>query len=166
MQITNFVVFGLANIATAFGWRATLSPGLGATWYPRLRIAIGLAMITAGVFTQDPALGYPVGVAEAAIPTTHAVVHLAASYVSLTATVAELTILSVRFAREPRWRGWSPLFAAGAVAMMGLLLTFGIVLSHGGPGGVFEKAASAVPSVLGLAVFGRLAVRRDARIGT
>ena len=123
-------------------------------------------MITAGVFTQDPALGYPVGVAEAAIPTTHAVVHLAASYVSLTATVAELTILSVRFAREPRWRGWSPLFAAGAVAMMGLLLTFGIVLSHGGPGGVFEKAASAVPSVLGLAVFGRLAVRRDARIGT
>jgi hypothetical protein len=29
MQITNFIVFGLANIATAFGWRATLAPGLG-----------------------------------------------------------------------------------------------------------------------------------------
>src|SRR5262245_45726685 len=164
MQITNFVVFGLTGIVAAPAWRATLSPGLGATLYPRLRVAIGLAMITAGLFTQDAGLGYPVGVAAPAHPSTHATIHNLAAYVSLTLTVAELSILSVRFAREPRWRGWSPLMAAGAVAMMGLLVTFGILISHGGPGGVFEKAASAVPSLLGLAVFARLFLRRDAVI--
>lgn len=163
-QITNFVVFGLIGIVTAPAWRATLMSGSGATWYPRLRVLIGLAMITAGLFTQDPGLGYPVGVAAPAHPSTHATVHNLAAYVSLTFTVAELSILSIRFAREPRWRAWSPLMVAGAVAMMALLATFGVLIAHGGPGGVFEKAASTVPTLLGLAIFVRLVVRRDARI--
>jgi uncharacterized protein DUF998 len=164
LQITNFVVFGLTGIVTAPAWRATLTPGLGATWYPRLRVLIGLAMISAGLFTQDPGLGYPVGVTAPAHPSSHATVHNLGAYVSLTLTVAELSILSVRFAREPRWRAWSPLMVSGAVVMMALLATFGVLISHGGPGGVFEKAASTVPTLLGLAIFVRLAVRRDARV--
>lgn len=164
VQVLNFIAFGVIGCVSAAGWRATLTPGLGATWYPRLRVLAGLAMIAAGVFTQDPGAGYPVGIPALARPSTHALVHQLVSYVSLTTIVVELVILARRFAREPRWRGWATATVLAAVLMMACLATFGALMAQGGPAGLFEKLASAVPSLLGLAVVVRLAVRRDARL--
>jgi hypothetical protein len=164
VQTANFIVFGLVGCATAFAWRPTLTPGLGAVWYPRLRILSGLALICAGVFPQDPGGGYPAAALAPATPSVHAVVHNLVSYVSLTTIVAELIILGRRFAREPRWRAWSPAALAAAALMMGLLAAFGALVAHDGPAGVFEKLASATPTLLGVAVTGRLLAEREATI--
>jgi hypothetical protein len=164
VQAANFVIFGAIGVVTAVAWRATLGSGLGATWYPRLRVAAGLAMIGAGLFSQDPGNGYPVGVAAPGQPSAHATVHQIVSFVSLTLTVAELLILARRFAREPQWRGWSTLAILAAVMMMGFLATFGTLAGSQGSGGIFEKLASATPTIFGIAVVVRLFARRDARI--
>jgi hypothetical protein len=107
VQMVNFIAYGLLGCVTAFAMRPTLAPGIGAVWYPRLRVVVGLALVGAGVFAQDPDNGFPVGVPVPAHPTVHAQLHLLASYISLTVIVAELFILGRRFAREPGWRGWA-----------------------------------------------------------
>lgn len=164
VQVTNFVVFGAVGLVTAFAWRPTLSAGLGATWYPRLRVAAALTLICAGVFSQDPGNGYPVGVAAPEQPSTHAIVHNLVSFVSLTLTVVELLILARRFAREPQWRGWATLAIIAGVLMMGFLATFGTLAGIDRSGGIFEKLASLTPTAFGIAIAIRLFARRDARI--
>jgi hypothetical protein len=163
VQVINFVTFGAIGVVTAFAWRPSLGSGVGAIWYPRLRVIAGLAMICAGVFSQDPGQGYPVGAAAPAQPSVHATVHTLVSFVSLTLVIAELLILARRFAREPQWRGWAALAIVAGVMMMGFLATFGS-LAGNGSGGIFEKAASATPTIFGLAIAVRLFARRDARI--
>ena len=164
VQSVDFVGFGLISCVAAFASRPTLAPGVGATWYPRLRLIAGLTLLGAGLFPQDAALGYPVGVPQLAQPTPHAVIHTLLSYVSLTTTVAELLLLARRFAREPHWRGWAPAALAAGVLMMASLALFGALTSVGGDGGVFEKLASAIPSLFGIALTVRLFLRGDARV--
>jgi hypothetical protein len=165
VQITNFIVFGALSCCSAIGWRATLSPGIGARWYPRLKALAGLALILAGIFTQDPSLGFPRGVAGPAHPTLHAQIHNAATFVSLTATVAGLLVLARRFAHEPRWRGWATYAALTAALMVGFLAAFGSVTSQGGPGGMFEKLATIAPLLFNIALVSRL-LRHDARVSS
>jgi hypothetical protein len=164
VQVTNFLVFGIAGVVTAFAWRPTLAPGLGAVWYPRLRVVAGLALIGAGLFSQDPGNGFPPGVPALAHPSTHATIHNLVSYVSLTLVVAELIILASRFAREPQWRGWAPAAVLVAVAMMGFLATFGTLVGTDASGGIYEKLASMTPTLFGIAIAVRLFLRRDARV--
>ena len=164
VQATNFAVFGAIGCLSAFAWRPTLAPGLGATWYPRLAIIAGVAMIGAAIFSQDPSMGFPVGVPALAHPSVHAQIHNAVSYIALTATIAALLILARRLHREPSWRGWAPAALTTAVLMMVFLAVFGILTAQHGPGGIFEKLASLTPSLLGIALTARLLLRRDARI--
>ena len=164
VQITNFVVFGAIGCLSAFAWRPTLAPGLGATWYPRLAIIAGVAMIGAAIFSQDPSMGFPVGVPALAHPSGHAQIHNAVSYIALTTTIAGLLILARRLHREPSWRGWAPAALTTGVLMMVFLAVFGILTAHHGPGGIFEKLASLTPSLLGIAIAARLLLQRDARI--
>ena len=166
VQSVNFVAFGLISCIAAFASRPTLAPGIGAAWYPRLRVIAGLTLVGAGLFPQDAGLGYPVGVPPLAQPSAHAVIHTLLSYISLTATVAELLLLARRFAREPHWRGWAPAALAAGVLMMGSLALFGTLTSVGGSGGVFEKLASAIPSLFGIALTVRLFLRGDARVSS
>src|ERR1700754_1044163 len=62
IQITNFLISGLLVVASAAGLRRVLRPGsAGRTWGPLLIGVYGAALIWAGVFTTDPAEGYPPG---------------------------------------------------------------------------------------------------------
>jgi hypothetical membrane protein len=161
IQLTNFLVFGILGIASAVGIRATLTPGRGATWAPVLRIGSGLSMILVGFFAQDPDGTYPVDVAAPASASTHAMIHQIGSFVSLTATVAYCLVLASRLAREPRWRGWATWLRVTAVLMMACLATFGTMMGmHSGPAGMFEKAASIVPGILGVVLTARLLMHR------
>jgi Protein of unknown function (DUF998) len=164
VQVANFIGFGILGCVAAFAWRPTLAPGIGATWYPRLRVLAGLAFIGAGLFLADPGGGFPVGAVAPATPTAHALVHNLVSYVSLIVTVAELVILARRFADEPHWRAWSPAAAIAAVLMMAFLAAFGVLVAQGGPAGIFEKLASLTPTLFGIAIVVRLLTRHDARI--
>lgn len=67
-------------------------------------------------------------------------------------------MLARRLLREPVWRGWGTAAVLAAVAMADFLATFGVLISHGGPAGVFEKLASLTPTVFGIALTVRLSV--------
>ncbi len=162
VQTANFIVFGLLSCCSAIGWRATLAPGLGARSYPALKVLSGLALITAGLFSQDPALGFPPGVPSPASVTTHAQIHNAASVLSLLATIAGLFILARRFSYEPHWKGWSRYAGLAAALMVAFLAAFGAT-NNGGPGGMFEKLATITALVFSVALIGRL-LTRDARL--
>jgi hypothetical protein len=164
VQAANFALFGAIGVVAAFAWRPTLAGGFGAVWYPRLRVLAGVAMIGAAIFAQDPGHGYPVDVPALGTPSGHAELHNLVSFVSLTLTVTELVILARRLHREPRWRGWAPVAALAAVAMMGFLAAFGVLMAQDGPGGIFEKLASLTPSLFGIALTARLLTRDEARL--
>ncbi len=142
VQVTGFIVFGALTCCSAPGWRATLAPGAGAVWYPRLKVLAGLMLITAGVFSQDPGLGFPPGVPVPASATLHAQIHNVAAVLSLVATIAGVFVLGLRLRREPRWRAWGSYALVTAGAMMVFLAAFGNSPDHGNLGGLFEKLAS------------------------
>jgi hypothetical protein len=76
--------------------------------------------------------------------------------VSLTVVVAELVILARCLHREPRWPGWAPAAVVAAITMMCCLAAFGTLMALGGPGGMFEKLASLIPTVYGFVLSVRL----------
>ena len=132
IQITNFVVAGLLNVAYAIGLRRALQPGPGATWGPLLIGAYGVGLIGAGIFVYEPAWGYPPGappgVPEA--PGSSATLHGVAATVVFASLTAASFVLTRWFAAR-RDRGWAVYCTATGVAIPALYLLSG-VLSRGG----------------------------------
>jgi len=155
VQAANFIVFGVLIGVAALGWRAVLAPGPGATAIPVLRALAALGLITDGLFAQDPAHGYPVGVVAAATPTLHGTVHQLAAVVAITALAASSVVFAARFARAPGWRAWTPVAAAAGVLTIVFIAAFGATLAHG-PAGLFERLAGGTQSLFSLAVVARL----------
>jgi hypothetical protein len=157
VQQVNFVVFGAISVFTAFGWRSFLKGGVGATWFPIMRGLEGLAMIIVGIFSQDPANGYPPGVAIPATPTLHAVIHQLFSFVSITALAVSFFILAWRFAKEPSWRGWATYSVITGMLVIVFITTFGILIGqHSGIAGLFERLPGITASILGIIFCTRL----------
>lgn len=148
VQSANFIVFGLLIACSAVGWRAALVPGVAATWGPLLQGVVALGLIVAGLFAQDPTRGYPPGTPTLTKPTGHAVVHLLATTLTLTARAAWCFVISRRFAREPGWRGWSTYSVATGILTIAFLAAFGVANAHDGPAGLFERLATIVTSLL------------------
>jgi hypothetical protein len=74
IQIANFVVSGLLFVVAATGMRTV------SKWGARLIGLMGAGMILGGVFTADPALGFPLGTPDG-VPTTfswHGALHAVA----------------------------------------------------------------------------------------
>lgn len=163
VQVANFIVFGLLTCVSAPGWRASLAPGLGAVWYPRLKLAAGLMLIAAGVFSQDPALGYPPGVPVPNAASAHSQIHNGAAVGALSVTVAGMFVLARRLGREPRWRGWGSYAGLSGVGMIAFLAAFGATLDQGAVGGLFEKLATITAAAFSIAVISRLLIH-DARL--
>ena len=108
VQIANFIVAGLLCCAFAVGVSRVLTTGPGSTWGSRLIAVFGVGLVAGGVFTPDPALGYPVGTPDT-IPesfTWHAMLHAAAPPLAFTALVLAALVLAKRFRNAGR-RGWA-----------------------------------------------------------
>ncbi len=121
IQITNFVVSGLLAVALAVGMRRVLHPGRGGTWGPLLIGVFGVGLIAGGVFTADPALGFPAG-APAGIPdqlTWHAMVHAIAPPLAFLSLIVACFVLIRRFATSRQW-GWIVYSAATGVSVLTL----------------------------------------------
>ncbi|MGI8690018.1 MAG: DUF998 domain-containing protein [Thermomicrobiales bacterium] len=146
VQIGNFILYGTLIALSAIGWRAALTPGPAAVWYPATRALSGFALIATGIFHAGP-------------------IHNMVSYTSLIATVAGLFILARRLHREPDWRGWATVAVGTAVLEMGFLATFGFLNSHTGGGGVFEKLATITVAAFIIALTARV-LARHGRIAT
>jgi len=104
IQILTFALTGLGLICLAIGHRRVVADGLGRAAIPVLITISGAGFISAGVFPQDPANGFPLGVADgpAAEPTWHAVVHMGAAIVAFTALAVAALIALIRAIRERR----------------------------------------------------------------
>ena len=68
IQIANFVVTGLLCVGAGIGMRR-VHPRGRARMAPPLFIVFGLGQVAAGVFTQDPAMGFPPGTVAKIWPT-------------------------------------------------------------------------------------------------
>lgn len=64
IQVSNFLVTGLLVVAFAVGLRITLAGTKAGRFGPVLIAIYGIGMIGAGVFSADPALGFPPGTPE------------------------------------------------------------------------------------------------------
>jgi hypothetical protein len=160
VQQVNFIVFGVLAFASAFGWRMALKPGVGATWYPILKGLTGIGLVIDGFFSQDPAVGYPVGAIVGA-PTVHGIIHNLFAFVTITALAVSSFVLARRFAKEPRWRGWALIAALTGILTLAFIALFGATNGHvGSPAGLFERLATGVNSILGLSIFVRLLIDR------
>lgn len=119
IQVTNFVVAGLLSIACATGIRRVVHSGRGSTWGPRLLVVFGLGQVAAGLFTTDPAMGFPPGTPDG-LPerfTWHAIVHNISAPVAFLSAAVACVVFAARFAAagDSRWRSYSMATAVLAV---------------------------------------------------
>lgn len=121
IQITNFVVAGLLSLLFAIGAGRALRTGPGHRWGTILLAIFGIGMIAGGVFTPDPALGFPVGTPDG-IPdhqSWHSLLHAVAPPLAFVALVLACLVFARRFAAEGR-RGWAVYRVLSGVLTLGL----------------------------------------------
>ena len=110
IQVANFLLTGALVVAGAVGVRRALRSGRGATWAPMLIAVYGLGLIGAGLFSADPALGFPPGTPAAANSISwHGLLHFACGGVGFLALIAACAMFSRRFSalRQPGWAAYS-----------------------------------------------------------
>jgi hypothetical membrane protein len=117
VQVVNFLVCGTLVLAFSAGLGLALRGTRGAVAAPVLLGLFSLALLIAGIFSTDPALGYPVG--AAVVHTTHGMIHGLAGLAAFTLLPAAAFVMAWHFAAEPGarlWRVYS--FAVGAVIVV------------------------------------------------
>ncbi len=122
LQIANFVITGALFIACAVGLKRIVTAGVGRKWLAPLFVLVGVAFILGGVFTADPAFGFPPGSPEG-MPKTmswHSMIHGFAPVIGSLAMSAALLI----FARRSWKRG-----RRGATIVSVLVVIISFVLS-------------------------------------
>lgn len=108
VQVVNFLVYGALMVGFAIGLRGALVKGRASIAAPVLFAAYGLALVTAGIFVTDPALGYPVGAPQ--VHTTHGLIHGLAGLVAFTLLTIASFVMAWRFAADARrWAVYSTL---------------------------------------------------------
>ena len=100
IQSANLVLTGAMLAAFGIG----LARAGGGRRAPRLLAAYGAGLAAAGIFTADPAAGFPIGADET--PTWHGTLHFATGGIGFLAMVAACLVLGRRFARAGR-PGWA-----------------------------------------------------------
>jgi hypothetical membrane protein len=149
IQTATFVAAGLGGVACAAGIRRALRPGRGATWGPVMVWLWGLGLIAAGIFTADPAFGFPPGAPQGVQDhlSWHAVLHGAAFFTTFVSLVVACVVFARRFAGVKRW-GWVAYCLATAVVGPAIVAV-----------GMSNTAAAGVPFALaGAVAFGWVSV--------
>jgi hypothetical protein len=144
VQVVTFLFCGACVSAFAVGARWTLRSGPAATWGPRLLLLFGAALVTAGLFVTDPALGYPPGAPIRGEQSASGAVHGIAGLVSFSSLAAAAFVFSRRFTGAGR--AFS--LATGAIVLgFFLVSTFGCgcwsptSVPTGWPVGLFQRIA-------------------------
>jgi hypothetical membrane protein len=110
IQILNFLVTGLLLVAGALGVRRALQSGPGSTWAPRMLGLYGLGLIGAGIFSADPALGFPPGTPLENNPISwHGMLHLIVGTIGFIGFISACFIFARRFRslQKPGWAWYS-----------------------------------------------------------
>jgi hypothetical protein len=108
IQMSSFVITGLLFVGCALGMRTVMRNSRGGTWGPLLVGVFGVGMIGAGLFTADPAFGFPPGTPpDINTISWHGLVHLSIATVGFAALTAAGFVWMRRFAGQGRrGRAW------------------------------------------------------------
>ncbi len=115
VQVVNFLVCGTLMVAFAIGLHFALRGRRGSIGAPILLGLFGAALLVAGIFVTDPALGYPVGAAQ--VHTAHGMIHGLAGLAAFSLLPASAFVMAWHFASKPGSRRWV-VYSAG----IGILL--------------------------------------------
>lgn len=120
IQISNFVVAGLLNIAFSVGVRRAMAPGRLAAWASTLLMVYGVGLVAGGAFVPDPALGFPPGTPDE-IPdemSWHATLHAVGPALAFLALILASLLLARGFGLHGRhlWARFSA--ATGAICLV------------------------------------------------
>lgn len=121
IQVANFVLVGLLNLAYSVGLRRELRDSNGGTASAILIGAYGLGLVTVGIFRTDPSDGFPPGVATVKPPSPHGFVHGFGALVVFVTLSAALLCLS-RALNARRDRAGSVYAFSSAVAMLSVFV--------------------------------------------
>jgi hypothetical membrane protein len=102
IQITNFILTGLMTVAAAAGLRRAMTAGRGRTWAPLLIAVYGISLVGAGIFTADPAQGFPLGTPEITTVSWHGMLHFLTGGIGFLCLIAACLVLGSRFALAGR----------------------------------------------------------------
>jgi hypothetical protein len=108
IQIANFMVSGLLVLGFAAGLRGAMHVGRSHTWGSLLIGVYGIALIGAGLFVADPALGFPIGTPEgpSSSPSWHGLLHFVSGGVGFLSLIAACFVFARGFAVR-RQHGWA-----------------------------------------------------------
>lgn len=142
VQVANFLVCGTFVLTFALGLRfATRSIAA-----PILLSLFGMSLLAAGLFSTDPALGYPPG--AAAVHTAHGTIHGFAGLVAFSSLPATAFVMSAWFARHEARRRWFWYSLAVGLVMIATFIastTFSAMDAAGtlpnAPTGFFQRIA-------------------------
>jgi hypothetical membrane protein len=115
VQVVNFLVCGTLMVAFAIGLHFALRGRRGSIGASILLGLFGAALLVAGIFVTDPALGYPVG--AALVHTAHGMIHGLAGLAAFSLLPASAFVMAWHFASKPGSRRWV-VYSAG----IGILL--------------------------------------------
>ena len=98
IQILNFLVTGMLLIAGAVGVKRALQSGRGSRWATRMLGLYGLGLMGAGIFSADPALGFPPGTPLENNPISwHGMLHFIVGTIGFIGFIAACLIFARRF---------------------------------------------------------------------
>lgn len=117
VQIANFVGAGILNLAYAVGLWRMLHGGPSGTFGPILIAIYGLGLITVGVFTTDPARGFPPGSFTPPTPSWHGAIHALIAIPVFVGDAAALAVMA-RYFISRRELGWAVYVATSSLLML------------------------------------------------
>lgn len=110
VQVVNFLVCGTLVLAFAIGLRQALKGTRASIGAPILIALFAVALLVAGIFVTDPALGYPLGAAQ--VHTVHGMIHGLAGLAAFSLLPAAAFVMAWHFAAAPASRRWTVYSAA------------------------------------------------------
>lgn len=132
IQIALFILAGALTLLGARGSRRAMSTGKGGTWAPRFLGLYGFGLIAAGIFTADPAMGFPPGTpADAHSVSWHGMLHLVSGAIGFIGLVAACLTFARRFA-ERKEGGWAAFAVVTAIVFFASFIGVAVGSQQGG----------------------------------
>src|SRR5260370_23245414 len=126
VQVVTFLVCGSLVVVFAIGLRSALRGSRGAIGAPILLGLFGTALLVAGVFVTDPALGYPVGAAQ--VHTAHGMIHGLAGLAAFPLLPGSAFGMAWHFASTADSRRWV-IYSAGIRILLVAMVVAGPAVS-------------------------------------
>src|SRR5260370_36529984 len=128
-------------VAFEIGLRHALRGSRGSIGTPLLLGLFGTALLVAGIFVTDPALGYPVG--APVVHTVHGMIHGLAGLAAFSLLPAAAFVMAWHLATEPGARRWTIYSVGVGILLVALFIASTTVPTLDDPG-VRPKAPNGV----------------------